>query len=50
MPHNGQELAKKLGVDDHGYPTVILADTNGKIVYTGSFEKEKIEQIIEKML
>jgi thiol-disulfide isomerase/thioredoxin len=50
MLYKGQTIAKKMGVDDRGYPTVILADTNGKIVYTGSFEKEKIEQIIEKML
>lgn len=50
MLYQGQALAKKLGVKDRGYPTVILADTNGKIVYTGSFDKEKIEQIIEKLL
>lgn len=50
MLYQGQALAKKLGVDDRGYPTVLLTDTNGKIVYNGSFDKEKIERLIEKML
>ncbi|WP_342644957.1 TlpA disulfide reductase family protein [Mucilaginibacter sp. CSA2-8R] len=50
MFYKGQALAKKLGVDYRGYPTVILAGTDGKIVYAGNFDKEKIAQLIDKML
>lgn len=50
MLYEGQQLAKKLGVEDNGYPTVILADTNGKVVYAGDFDKEKITKLIDKMM
>jgi thiol-disulfide isomerase/thioredoxin len=50
MLYDGKALAKQLGVDDRGYPTVLVTDKAGKIVYAGSFEKEKIDSLIKSNL
>ena len=45
----GKEIAVKYGVT--GFPTVILIDKNGKVLYSGnSLEKIKNEKMIEKAL
>ena len=45
----GKLIAEKYGVN--GFPTVILINKEGKIIFSGSvLEKSKIEEIIEKAL
>lgn len=46
MLYNGRALAQKLGVEASGYPTVMIADQQGKLVYVGSFDRKKIETIL----
>jgi thiol-disulfide isomerase/thioredoxin len=48
MLYDGGNLAKILGVDDRGYPTVVITDGSGKVIYAGSFEKEKIDKLIRE--
>jgi thiol-disulfide isomerase/thioredoxin len=50
MLYQGEELAKTLGVDDRGYPTVLITNTSGKVIYAGSFEKEKIDKLIREAI
>ena len=49
MLYNGKALASQLGVP--AYPTVIITDSTGKILYSGvGLDQEKIESIIQKQL
>jgi thiol-disulfide isomerase/thioredoxin len=45
---NGKDLAEKYGVT--AYPTCILVDKKGIVLYSGGFDKAKIEELIEKAL
>lgn len=45
---DGRGLAEKYGVNR--FPTVILIDKKGKILYSGGFDQSKIEQLIENAL
>ena len=45
MLYSGKALAAQLGVP--AYPTLIIADSTGKVLYSGiGFDQEKIEGII----
>lgn len=46
--YKGEETAKTYGVDR--YPTVILLDKNGLVIYSGVFNAAKIDALIEKNL
>ncbi|HRH42516.1 MAG TPA: TlpA disulfide reductase family protein [Pyrinomonadaceae bacterium] len=46
--YQGEEVAKKYGVA--GYPTVVLIDKNGKVLYSGGFDQTKIENLINQNL
>lgn len=48
MLYNGDAFAKELGAVY--YPTVILLDKSGKVIYTGSFDKKKLDQLIQANL
>jgi thiol-disulfide isomerase/thioredoxin len=49
MLYNGKAVAAQLGVP--AYPTLIIVDGTGKILYSGiGFDQEKIESIIQKQL
>jgi thiol-disulfide isomerase/thioredoxin len=49
MLYNGKALAAQLGVP--AYPTLIIVDSNGKVLYSGAgFDQEKIEGIIRSNL
>ena len=49
MLYNGKALAAQLGVP--AYPTVIIADGSGKVLYSGvGFDQGAIERIIQKQL
>lgn len=45
MLYTGKALAKQTGVS--GYPTVVLLDKSGKVIYTGEFDHVKIEAMIK---
>lgn len=45
---NGKDLAEKYGI--YAFPTLILIDQEGKILYSGGFNQSKIEDLIEKAL
>jgi thiol-disulfide isomerase/thioredoxin len=45
---NGEEVRLKYGVE--GFPTVVLLDKDGTVLYAGAFEKEKIQAMIDKHL
>lgn len=45
---NGKELAEKYGA--FAFPTIIIIDKEGKVLYSGSFDQSKIEKIIDKAL
>ena len=45
---NGKDLAEKYGVNL--FPTVVLIDKEGKVLYSGGFDQSKIEKLIEKTL
>lgn len=45
---NGKELAEKYGIN--AFPTLILIDKEGTILYSGDFDQPKIEALIEKAL
>lgn len=45
---NGKDIAEKYGVV--GYPTIILIDKKGNVLYSGGFDQAKIEELIEKAL
>lgn len=46
--YQGKQTAKRYGVSN--YPTTILVDKTGKIIYAGGFNKTKIEELIAGML
>jgi thiol-disulfide isomerase/thioredoxin len=46
--YEGNEIAKIYGIS--GYPTTVLLDKNGAVLYAGSFDKERIENLINKNL
>jgi thiol-disulfide isomerase/thioredoxin/outer membrane lipoprotein-sorting protein len=46
--HQGETIAKQYGVTF--YPTVVLIGKDGKVLYSGVFDKEKIEELINKNL
>jgi thiol-disulfide isomerase/thioredoxin len=47
--YNGKALAAQLGVP--AYPTLIIVDSTGKVLYAGAgFDQEAIERIIQKQL
>lgn len=48
MLYNGEAFAKSLGAVY--YPTVILLDRAGKVVYAGSFDKREVEEAIKEIL
>ncbi len=45
---NGKHLAKNYGIDT--FPTIVLIDKEGKVLYSGGFDQLKIEELIEKAL
>jgi thiol-disulfide isomerase/thioredoxin len=45
MLYTGAAMAKTLGIG--GYPTVILLDKTGKVIYAGGFDHEKLEALIK---
>jgi thiol-disulfide isomerase/thioredoxin len=48
MLYEGRAFAKQLGVESNGYPTVILTDKQGKIIYSGNFDYDKLEKLIKE--
>lgn len=49
--YGGQATAENYGAD--GFPTIVLIDKTGKVIYSGDFEPiktEKLEELIEKNL
>ena len=50
MVYRGEQLASNYGVS--AYPTIIIADKTGKVIYAGrnGFNKEEIEKIIKENL
>jgi thiol-disulfide isomerase/thioredoxin len=46
--YEGNEIAKIYGIS--GYPTTVLLDKNGNVLYAGGFDKERIENLINKNL
>ena len=45
---NGKDLAESYGID--AFPTMILINKEGKVLYSGGFDQSKIEKLIEKAL
>ena len=45
---NGKDIAEEYGIDL--YPTIILIDKKGDILYSGGFDQVKIEELIKKAL
>lgn len=45
---NGKDLAEKYGINL--YPTVVLIDKEGKVLYSGGFDQSKIEKVVENAL
>ncbi len=43
---SGEEAAKNYGVE--GFPTVVLIDKQGKVIYAGSFDAKLFEELINK--
>ncbi|CAN5291049.1 hypothetical protein BH20ACI1_BH20ACI1_10810 [soil metagenome] len=43
---SGEETAKNYGVE--GFPTIVLIDKKGNVIYSGSFDKERLEELINK--
>jgi thiol-disulfide isomerase/thioredoxin len=43
--YGGDDFRKKLGVT--GFPTVILVDKNGRVVYSGIFDKDEISKVLK---
>jgi thioredoxin-related protein len=45
---NGKDLAEKYGIS--AFPTLVLIDKEGKVLYSGGFNQSEIEKLIEKAL
>lgn len=45
---NGDEMARLYGVT--GYPTVVLIGKDGTVLYSGGFDREKLDELIAKHL
>lgn len=45
---DGKDIAEKYGIDS--YPTIILIGKKGEVLYSGGFDKAKIEELINKAL
>ncbi len=45
---NGNDVAEKYGVNL--FPTIILIDKEGEVLYSGGFDQSKIEKVIENAL
>lgn len=45
---NGKDLAEKYGIN--AFPTIVLIDKEGKVLYSGGFNQSEIEKLIEKVL
>lgn len=45
---NGKELAERYGID--AFPTMVLIDKEGKVLYSGGFDQSRIEKLVEKAL
>lgn len=43
---SGEAVAENYGVE--GFPTVVLIDKEGKVIYAGSFNAELLEELIDK--
>lgn len=50
MLYDGEAMAKAWGVDGRGYPTVVLIDKTGKVIYSGNFNYKKVEELIKANL
>lgn len=48
--YNGEALAKAWGVHSRGYPTVVLVDKTGKVIYAEVFDYGKVERLIKANL
>ena len=46
--YKGEEVAQKYGVVN--YPTVVLLGKDGRVIYSGGYDKAKIEELINKNL
>jgi thiol-disulfide isomerase/thioredoxin len=46
--YGGESTVAEYGV--FGFPTIVLIDRNGKVIYSGTFDKSRIEGLIEKAL
>ena len=46
--YQGEEAAQKYGV--FGFPTVVLIGKNGDVIYSGSFDSQKLDDLIGKSL
>lgn len=42
----GEETTKTYGVE--GFPTIVLIDKTGKVIYSGSLDEQKLEELINK--
>jgi thioredoxin-related protein len=45
---NGKKIAQDYGV--FAFPTTVLIDKNGRVVYAGGFDQSILETLIKKML
>ena len=45
---NGQNVAEKYGVSF--YPSVILIDRSGKVIFSGSFDEAKIDNVLKNLI
>lgn len=45
---NGKDLAEQYGIS--AFPTLVLIDKAGKVLYSGGFNQSEIEKLIEKVL
>jgi len=45
---SAEDVAKKYGVE--GFPTIVLIDKKGNVIYSGSFDKERLEELLNKII
>ncbi|MGI8470544.1 MAG: TlpA family protein disulfide reductase [Pyrinomonadaceae bacterium] len=46
--YKGEDAAQKYGM--FGFPTAVLIDKDGKVIYSGSFDSQKLDDLIDKSL